>query len=258
MSSPLSSAVTGKRKRSAAQDEDGGKGWGALGERQVVEISSLIYDEKINDEISASPSASHSHVAVWRVLEHFTGDDLASVLPMMYQTCRSWRDELEHPHWDHQKRTGVHMKTFSLCRALAHGKGEMWLPDQDDDRAWWLDACSLVQRYRSFVGSGTVWSWLQAASQEPDAGPLSLSRRASSTARAFRKGVVCLVRTRYFGQECKLTGHSDWVLSVAYSPDGKHIVTGSRDNTVKVWDSQTGKEVRVLVCHRPIVCCCVH
>jgi len=59
-------------------------------------------------------------------------------------------------------------------------------------------------------------------------------------------------------QECTLTGHSGSVSSVAYSPDGKHIASGSGDRTVKVWDSQTGKEVRVLVCHRPIVCCCVH
>jgi len=59
-------------------------------------------------------------------------------------------------------------------------------------------------------------------------------------------------------QECTLTGHSREVTSVAYSPDGKHIVSGSADQTVKVWDSQTGKEVNVLVCHRPIVCSCVH
>ena len=59
-------------------------------------------------------------------------------------------------------------------------------------------------------------------------------------------------------QECTLTGHSDFVRSVAYSPDGKHLVSGSNDNTVKVWDSQTGKEVSVLFCDRPIVCCCVY
>ena len=50
---------------------------------------------------------------------------------------------------------------------------------------------------------------------------------------------ACLVHE----QECTLTGHSEPVLSVAYSPDGKHIVSGSFDNTVKVWDSQTGTEV---------------
>ena len=48
------------------------------------------------------------------------------------------------------------------------------------------------------------------------------------------------------------------VLSVAFSPDGKHIVSGATDKTVKVWDSQTGKEVSVLLCDRPIVCSCVH
>ena len=58
-------------------------------------------------------------------------------------------------------------------------------------------------------------------------------------------------------QECTLTGHSHIVASVAYSPDGKHIVSGSYDNTVKIWDSTTGKEVSVLVCDRPFICCCV-
>ena len=47
-------------------------------------------------------------------------------------------------------------------------------------------------------------------------------------------------------QECTLTGHSEDVRSVAYSPDGKHIVSGSYDKTVKIWDSTTGKEVSVL------------
>jgi WD40 repeat protein len=41
------------------------------------------------------------------------------------------------------------------------------------------------------------------------------------------------------------------VRSVSYSPDGKHIVSGSDDKTVKIWDSTTGKEVSVLLCHRP-------
>ncbi|THU94499.1 hypothetical protein K435DRAFT_860458 [Dendrothele bispora CBS 962.96] len=40
-----------------------------------------------------------------------------------------------------------------------------------------------------------------------------------------------------------LQGHTQGVTSVAYSPDGRHIVSGSRDNTVRIWDSQTGQPV---------------
>jgi len=29
---------------------------------------------------------------------------------------------------------------------------------------------------------------------------------------------------------------------VAYSPDGKHIVSASRELTVKIWNAATGKE----------------
>jgi WD40 repeat protein len=31
-------------------------------------------------------------------------------------------------------------------------------------------------------------------------------------------------------------------MSVSFSPDGKRIVSGSEDKTLKVWDSQTGQE----------------
>ncbi|MGH2396687.1 MAG: toll/interleukin-1 receptor domain-containing protein [bacterium] len=40
--------------------------------------------------------------------------------------------------------------------------------------------------------------------------------------------------------ERKLTGHKGWVNSVAVSPDGKWMASGSRDKTVKIWDLKTG------------------
>jgi len=39
-----------------------------------------------------------------------------------------------------------------------------------------------------------------------------------------------------------LKGHTDKILSVSYSPDGKRIVSGSVDMTVKVWDAASGQD----------------
>ncbi len=41
--------------------------------------------------------------------------------------------------------------------------------------------------------------------------------------------------------ERKLTGHKNWVKSLAVSPDGAWAASGSRDGTVKIWDVGTGE-----------------
>ncbi|HAB15643.1 MAG TPA: hypothetical protein DCE44_04250 [Verrucomicrobiales bacterium] len=46
-----------------------------------------------------------------------------------------------------------------------------------------------------------------------------------------------------------LRGHASIVFSVAYSKDGRRIVTGSYDHTAKVWDATTGKELLALKGH---------
>jgi len=44
-------------------------------------------------------------------------------------------------------------------------------------------------------------------------------------------------------------GHSGGVYSVAFSPDGRYVVTSSMDNTAVLWDVQTGWELRRFVGH---------
>jgi len=46
-------------------------------------------------------------------------------------------------------------------------------------------------------------------------------------------------------QVCSLEGHFAPVSAVALSPDGKRVVTGAYDNLVKVWNVETGAEVRM-------------
>ncbi|KAK2994472.1 hypothetical protein RJ640_008840 [Escallonia rubra] len=36
-------------------------------------------------------------------------------------------------------------------------------------------------------------------------------------------------------------GHKNWVLCIAWSPDGKHLVSGSKSGELQCWDPQTGK-----------------
>ena len=42
-------------------------------------------------------------------------------------------------------------------------------------------------------------------------------------------------------------------MSVSYSPDGRRIVSGSRDKTVRVWDAESGAELAVLRGHEDSV-----
>ncbi|KAJ1495381.1 quinon protein alcohol dehydrogenase-like superfamily [Baffinella frigidus] len=120
-----------------------------------------------------------------------------------------------------------------------------------------LDARGFLLR-RSHVGSffenhvhkgweGSPHEYLQAASQEPDAS--FLSRGAASTAQCYGLKLVRWVGkpqgransfSAYWNQ---VSGHSGGDPCIAFSPDGTRVVSGSGDQLVKIWNSETGAEV---------------
>ena len=82
--------------------------------------------------------------------------------------------------------------------------------------------------------SGLVWAPAQ-----------SFIRKTYLKAPAVR--IVCGHRADWSACELTIRGHSDVVNSVAVSPDNRHIVSGSWDNTIRIWNVLTGKEEPPLV-----------
>jgi RNA polymerase sigma factor (sigma-70 family) len=82
------------------------------------------------------------------------------------------------------------------------------------------------------LGGGAVGSAWQAG--DPKAPPAA---KAAAEAARLPEGATARLGTSVFR-------HGDRIFFIAYTPDGKHLITASRDQTVRLWDAATGKELR--------------
>lgn len=54
---------------------------------------------------------------------------------------------------------------------------------------------------------------------------------------------ICQGKQLFAGQ-----GHTAWILCLTYSPDQTMIASGSRDETIRLWDAETGQCLKTLAC----------
>lgn len=121
------------------------------------------------------------------------------------------------------------MKT--LVQNKETGKWEYRRGDLEDDNEF--------NEKREVVYSGSldksVWGW--------DLTPLLNAKRSPEEARHFERPAAKIRAAKY-------VGHKDFVLSVAASPDGAYIISGSKDRRVHFIDTQTGIVEVVLAGHK--------
>ncbi len=96
----------------------------------------------------------------------------------------------------------------------------------------------LVAAVRNYV---KVWDLLDTSVIQKIKGPnleinaLAVSPDGNYVATANKEGTVMVFDIRTGQKTLTAEGHTGWVRTVAFSPDGKHLFSGAEDKVVKIW-----------------------
>ena len=103
----------------------------------------------------------------------------------------------------------------------------------------------------TFAQDYTKWGLPDGAKARLGKGRITeISYSPDGTRLAVASSIGIWVYDTATGQEVALLmGHSALVLSVAFSPDGRTLASGSDDSTIRLWDAATGAHKRTLTGH---------
>ncbi|KAI9460067.1 WD40-repeat-containing domain protein [Boletus coccyginus] len=124
---------------------------------------------------------------------------------------------------------------LAAARKLIEGRDEY-----TDTLSIMRDAQKFVEMFGSVITQSTPHLYLSALPFAPEQSILA-KLFASKISQAPR--VVSGREAEWPSAQLSFRGHADWVRSVAVSTDGRWIVSGSDDSTIRVWDAETGLEV---------------
>ena len=119
----------------------------------------------------------------------------------------------------------------------------------------WLQECyglELSQEVRVVKGLPVAWGICShTVSLGATVRGISYWNDTVAVGSAHRDIIILNVTTG--SQAAILLGHTDEVNSVTFSLDGRSLVSGSDDKTVKLWDMQTGGTIRTFAGHTELV-----
>ncbi|MHC5719106.1 MAG: WD40 repeat domain-containing protein, partial [Nostoc sp.] len=123
--------------------------------------------------------------------------------------------------------------------------------EQETKQAAISEINALANSSATFFASGQTWDalteGLKAGGKLKNAGKVAVDTQMRVVG-TLRKAVYLQPENKF--QELNtLEGHSSWVYSVVFSPDGQRLASASDDKTIKLWDVATGKAVQTLTGH---------
>jgi WD40 repeat protein len=132
---------------------------------------------------------------------------------------------------------------LSSIRLQAHSYAQLQWQGQsgfEDASSAAMDVQRFIQVFGSIILHSTPHLYVSALPFSPVNCALSrmFSARFPNTLR-----VASGRDTNWTAVQTVITGHTDAVKSLSFSPDGTRIATGSTDRTVRLWDAATGQPV---------------
>ncbi|MBK6760480.1 MAG: choice-of-anchor D domain-containing protein [Ignavibacteria bacterium] len=140
--------------------------------------------------------------------------------------------------------------TASTLKLTQPNGGEIYVVGSDTLISWTGIAPSDTVKLEYSVNNGITWKVITVKATGLNFTWKNVPRPPSAQ---------CLVRVSQGGNTAAtadttgailtLTGHTDQVIGVAFSPDGSRIATAGFDITAKIWDASTGGLIRTLIGH---------
>lgn len=132
-----------------------------------------------------------------------------------------------------EKKTAFRLQTQRAASIVYSPDGNTIATARERDNTvyFWDAATGKSKGTLERIGRGSIQSFMYS----PDGDTFA-------TAGGWTDNVVQLWDAQTGAHIKALTGHTQRVNAIAYSPDGKTIVSGGADGTVRLWDVATGKQ----------------